>query len=123
MPSILVVDDDPEFRDLLRREAVGKGIDLRFAGNGWEALLELDSSSTDLILLDLMMPGMDGPTFLKILRRNKGPSVPVAVLTVLESEEAQRRIAGLGASEVLNKRDVFGHLQEVIDRNLPSNLQ
>ena len=107
----------------MRREAVRTGVDLRFAGNGWEALLELDAGATDLILLDLMMPGMDGPTFLKILRRNKGTRVPVAVMTVLESDEAKKRIAGLGASEVLDKRDVFGHLQEVIERNLPPPMQ
>src|SRR5262249_2800481 len=99
-----------------------QGIDLHFANNGWEALLTLDYCSADLVLLDIMMPGMDGPTFMKILRRNKA-TLPVAVLTSLEPDEAKKRLPGLGAAEVLNKREIFGHLQEVIDRNLPSPMQ
>jgi len=121
VPSVLVVDDDPDFQELMRREAVRQGIDLHFANNGWEALLALDSAAADLILLDIMMPGMDGPTFLKVLRRGKGTRVPVAVITSLEPNEARKRISELITTDVINKRDIFGHLQEVIDRNLPGS--
>ena len=64
MPSILLVDDDPNFTELLSRFLQEQGYNLYTAANGWEALLVLDQQAIDLILLDVMMPGMDGITFL-----------------------------------------------------------
>jgi CheY-like chemotaxis protein len=80
------------------------GHDLAFAANGWEALLALDNSHVDLILLDMMMPGMDGPTFLKILQQGaKKRNVPVAVITALDEDEAKKCIGNLETVAVLRK--------------------
>jgi two-component system chemotaxis response regulator CheY len=68
--NILVVDDDPSLRDVLAEDLRYRGYTVTVARNGSEALARLDMMTPDVILLDLMMPVMDGWTFVKKYREH-----------------------------------------------------
>ena len=93
---VLVVDDDPLLRDLLRRMLEREGYGVIEADNGRGALDHVRSGAVGAILLDLMMPEMDGFEFLEELRREGArPDVPVIVITARElTAEDHRRLNG-----------------------------
>ena len=98
MARVLIVDDDPDHCDLIARTLHRIGLETACAANGWEALIELDNGHVDLVVLDLMMPGMDGGTFLNILRNDKRrKDLPVLVVSAVRSDQAKSR---LGRQEV-----------------------
>ena len=81
---VLIVDDDPDIREILAETLVDKGFDVATAANGLEALRILESMSVppSAILLDLMMPIMDGYGFLERRRRDPAlASIPLAIVT------------------------------------------
>ncbi|HET9140315.1 response regulator transcription factor [Actinophytocola sp.] len=101
MPNVLVVDDDLTVRDVVRRYLERGGHRVALADNGEEALRWVAEHQPDLVVLDLMLPGMDG---LEVCRRLRARSaVPVVMLTALGEEE--NRIAGLelGADDYVTK--------------------
>ena len=84
MPSanILVVEDDPSIRHVLRETLADEGYAVREVANGQLALDLLASWTPDLIVLDLMMPTMDGRSFRRRQRElDRAPAVPIVVLT------------------------------------------
>ena len=101
---VLVVDDDVHTRQLFAAVLGAEGYQVRTARDGLEAFRALDSELPDLILVDLMMPVMDGGTFLAALRRNpRYSSLPVAVVTAMDTDsEAVRRLEG-AAQAVIQK--------------------
>ena len=121
MPSILLVDDDPNFTELLSRFLQEQGYTSYSAANGWEALLVLDDKRIDLILLDVMMPGMDGITFLKIAQSaQRTLNAAVIVVTALSSQDAIARTRGLAVTEVVPKSiAVFDQVIKLVKRHLP----
>jgi signal transduction histidine kinase len=85
---------------LLLRE----GYDLAFAADGYEALAHLDEDSADVILLDVMMPGLDGFELCERLRRNpKWQHVPIILVTALDSKQDLARGLEAGADDFLHK--------------------
>ena len=103
-PVILVVDDQPQNIELLEAHLVLQGYEIVKAANGEEALQKLSGNQVDLILLDVMMPGMNGYEVCKRVKRNSADHfLPIVMLTALDSIEA--KIAGLdaGADDFLNK--------------------
>ena len=78
--TVLVVDDEEEFRKVLRGMLEPAGYRVLEASDGTEGLRRVDNDSPDLVLLDLKMPGMDGPEFLGRLRQNR-PDIPVVIVT------------------------------------------
>ena len=125
MPSILLVDDDANFLELLSRFLQQEGYLVHTAANGWEALLVLDEKRIDLILLDVMMPGMDGITFLKIAQSaQRTLSAAVIVVTALSSQDAIARTRGLAVAEVVPKSiTVFDQIITLVKRHLPISQQ
>ena len=98
---VLVVDDDFTVRDVVRRYLELAGHQVVLAGTGEEALASFAEQPADLVVLDLMLPGIDG---LEVCRRLRDRSaVPVVMLTALGEEE--NRIAGLqlGADDYVTK--------------------
>src|SRR5215470_9232618 len=98
---VLVVDDDETVRDVVRRYLELAGHEVTLAGDGELALSLVARAEPDLIVLDLMLPGIDG---LEVCRRIRQHStVPVVMLTALGEEE--NRIAGLqlGADDYVTK--------------------
>ena len=99
---VLVVDDDELIRDTLATALSDEGYSVRVAGDGRAALQTLDEWLPDLILLDLMMPVMDGHAFRDAQRRlNEAAHIPVIVLSA--GHNLQARVASLGAAAVFAK--------------------
>jgi DNA-binding response OmpR family regulator len=98
---VLVVDDDLTVRDVVRRYLELAGHQVSLADNGEDALRWIAEHSPDLVVLDLMLPGIDGLEVCRRLRQHS--SVPVVMLTALGEEE--NRIAGLqlGADDYVTK--------------------
>src|SRR5262245_15000618 len=116
---ILVVDDDPTVSDVVRRYLERAGYDVMLAADGGAALEAARRTSPDLVVLDLMLPGMDG---LEVCRRlRSGPSgVPIVMLTAL-GEEADRVLGlQLGADDYVTKpfspRELVLRVQSVLRR-------
>lgn len=85
LSQILVVEDDPAIREMLRYTLEPEGLCVMEAGNGWVALEQIVANRPELILLDLMMPEMDGFEFILNLRQNPAwQTIPVVVLTALD---------------------------------------
>jgi len=101
---ILVVEDDMDTRRWLARALEGEGWQVTEAENGRVALERLAETPPDLILLDLMMPEMDGFEFLAELRSNSTVrEVPVVVITAADLSEADRERLNGGVERVLQK--------------------
>ena len=109
---VLVVDDEANLSDLLRMALQNEGWDARTATNGQEALNLVREFAPDLLVLDIMMPGIDGMEVLKRLR-TAGNDVPVLFLTAKDAVED--RIAGIsaGGDDYLTKPF---NLEEVVVR-------
>ena len=95
-PVILVVDDQPQNIELIEAHLATQGYDIVSAANGQEALEKLFKNEIDLILLDVMMPGMDGFEVTRMVRQDdKHRLLPIVLVTALH--ETQDRIKGIEA--------------------------
>jgi CheY-like chemotaxis protein len=100
----LVVDDEEDARHLVRQQLANAGWTVREATNGREALERLEEQTPDVVLLDLMMPEMDGFEFLDILRQDPARrALPVVVVTAKELTADERRFLESRAATVLQK--------------------
>ncbi len=82
MPKVLIVDDNLDHIDSLAKVLTSKGHDVVTASSGRDALNKVIRSAPDVILLDLLMPEMDGPSFLEVVRSYlRLQTLPVVVLT------------------------------------------
>ena len=110
-PQILVVDDDPDILEALSEILEAEGYEVDRARHGQEALARIDQRRPDLILLDLMMPVMDGWEFLRLQQRDpKIARVPVIILSALD----QARIGDVGAAAALKKPLDFDRLLDLV---------
>ncbi|AGL16908.1 response regulator transcription factor [Actinoplanes sp. N902-109] len=123
MARVLVVDDDPTVSDVVRRYLEQDGCEVRLAGDGHAALAAVAAERPDLVVLDLMMPGLDG---LEVCRRLRArmPELPVVMLTALGEEDD--RVAGLelGADDYVTKpfspRELVLRIRSVLRRSAPA---
>jgi len=103
-PVILVVDDQPKNIELLEAYLVPQGYEIVKAANGEEALGKLPCNQIDLILLDVMMPGMNGYEVCKKVKRDlRNTFLPIVMLTALDKMEAKIEGLEAGADDFLNK--------------------
>ena len=103
---VLIVDDDEATRGVLRRMLEGEGWPVVEAENGIAALDRISDVEPALVLLDLMMPEMDGFEFLEVLRgNNECRTVPVVVLTAKDLSEDDRHRLNGGVEKIFNKRN------------------
>jgi DNA-binding response OmpR family regulator len=113
---ILIVDDDPNTLEILRRWLAREGYETVSADNGPACLETLAKGPVDVIVLDVMMPGMDGLQVCEKLREHASwRSIPVMLLTAKDDIETRSRGMVLGVSEYLtkpvNKLELFARLQ------------
>ena len=102
MAKILIVDDEPRIRDLIRAHLEHEGFSCEEAGDGGAALSALSNGDVDLVILDIMMPFVDGMTCLKEMRSRK-INTPVIMLTAREDiwEDSVRvQFTGFGDSSL-----------------------
>ncbi|GLW34303.1 DNA-binding response regulator [Actinoplanes regularis] len=115
----MVVDDDPTVSDVVRRYLEQDGCEVRLAADGADGLAAIAAQRPDLVVLDLMMPGIDGLEVCRRLRRQL-PDLPVIMLTAL-GEEADR-VLGLevGADDYVTKpfspRELVLRIRSVLRR-------
>ena len=103
--KVLVIDDEPDIRKIakLSLTRVG-GMDVVEAGSGPDGVRLAESERPDAILLDVMMPGMDGPATLAMLKAGEATSkIPVVFLTAKAMTSELDRLKALGAVAVLTK--------------------
>jgi CheY-like chemotaxis protein len=102
---ILHVDDEPDIREIVGLSlSLNPEFELRTCGSGADAITAAAAWSPLLILLDVMMPGMDGPTTLSQLRRNPRTSeIPVLFMTARTQAREVEQFISLGAQGVISK--------------------
>jgi DNA-binding response OmpR family regulator len=119
MGHILVVDDEPAIVTVVRERLEREGFTVRAAATGEEALAHMEADPADLVVLDVMLPGIDGFEVLRRLR-STGHTVPVIVLTA--RDEDVDKIVGLelGADDYLvkpfNPRELSARIRAVLRR-------
>jgi adenylate cyclase len=101
---LLVVDDNEMNRDLLSRRLSARGYSVGVAHDGTDALAKIEAEPFDLVLLDVMMPGLSGFDVLKILRTTKSASeLPVIMVTAKDQSEDIVQALRLGANDYVTK--------------------
>jgi two-component system, OmpR family, response regulator MprA len=120
--NILVVDDDFAVRESLDRALRANGFDVQLASDGHEAFARIDEAPFDAVVLDVLMPGLDGMTVCRTLR-NGGNRVPILMLTAREA--VADRVAGLeaGADDYLVKpfalEELLARVRALLRRTMP----
>ncbi|WP_164982676.1 response regulator [Leisingera sp. NJS204] len=128
-PEVLVVEDDPDVRDVLRGIFSKNGWDVTEAENGNIGIERLNGCQPDLIMLDLLMPEMDGFQFLEALRqRPEYGRITIVVLTAANlTPEDHQRLNG-GVTQIVQKTDIgrselLATIREIIVENTPQPTQ
>ena len=122
-PRVLVVDDDRAVRESLRRSLEFNGYDVHLAGDGAEALAGIGQVAPDVVVMDLMMPRLDGLDATRALRA-AGNDVPILVLTARDA--VGDRVEGLdaGADDYLTKpfalQELLARLRALLRRVVPA---
>lgn len=114
---VLVVDDDALIRDTLATALSDEGYAVRVAPDGQIALETLYEWLPDLIVLDMMMPVMDGPAF-RAAQRGLEPAANIPVIVLSAAHNIHARAAGLGATAVLPKPFDLGILLATVEQTV-----
>ena len=116
---IHIIDDEPVIHDVLGQLLTSEGYEVELSSSGEEALEKFPSPSFDVVLLDLLMPGMDG---IEVLRRIKkiDPAVPIIIITAYGSVESAISAMKIGALDYVQKPfkhdDLLLTIEKAIDR-------
>jgi CheY-like chemotaxis protein len=105
LASVLYVDDEPDIREIATLAlGLDGSLDVRTAGSGAEALVAARERRPDLVLLDVMMPDLDGPATLARFRAEPGlAAIPVVFVTAKTLPSELARFRTLGAADVISK--------------------
>ena len=125
MSYVMIVDDVIDSCEALAKFLERAGYRVRCVPNGREALADIIRDTPDVIILDLMMPVMDGPTLLEILRLYlRLQTLPVVVLTGIPDSPLVERVRNAGVSSILVKgKATFGEIERAVreaSHRLPS---
>ena len=113
-PTVLIVDDDPKLREYVRVNLEMEGYSVKEAGSADEGLGVLDESTPDLVLLDVMMPEVDGWEMLRRVQERHGVgAIPVIMFSGKVDEQAAEEAASRGAQAFIGKPF---NPQELIDQ-------
>lgn len=104
MKKLLIVDDEPSFVEVLKARLEFAGHAVQSAGSGEDALTMVAYEQFDFILLDVMMPNVDGYQFLQQLRANpRTRDIPVIVTTAVPKFRGEKRMESMGVLAYLEK--------------------
>lgn len=119
--SILVVDDDPDLVDLLSLDLAGQGYEVLTASNGKEALHVVNTRKVDLLLLDVMMPYMDGYHVAHEVSTRQGVNAPKVLLMTSRDTVRERGVILMsGADGAIQKPFALNELHQRIEELLVS---
>jgi two-component system phosphate regulon response regulator PhoB len=124
-PKILVVDDEPEAVELVEFNLKGAGYEVSTAGDGAEALNKARRIQPNLVILDVMIPEIDGMEVCKLLRRDPATStIPIIMLTAKASEVDRVLGLELGADDYVVKpfspRELVLRVKKILERGKPT---
>ena len=112
-PRVLIVEDDPDLLVVLRVNLVSAGLEPILAGDGKTAIARIDAERPDAVLLDVMLPGIDGWQVLEQLH-TMGDPVPVVVCSAKKNPDDVARAEELGATAYLVKPFDIDHLVDAV---------
>ena len=113
--KVLLVDDEKDFLDIMAERMEARGMDVSTANSAEDALVMVQKESYDAIVMDLMMPEMDGFKALKLFKETK-PEVQVILLTANVPEEKCIEAIKLGAMDVIEKPADLNLLTQKIEK-------
>lgn len=118
--SVLVVDDEPMARTLLRLMLVRAGFEVSEAENGFDALDKVQENKPDVMILDVMMPGMDGFSVCRALRKDAATvDMPIIMLSAKTDLTSVKKGLAVGANKYLTKpispEELTGHVRAVLE--------
>ena len=118
--TILVVEDDKFLRELIVQKLIREGYEVKEATDGEQGIKKIKEEKPDLVLLDLILPGIDGFEVLSKMKEDSGvSSIPVIVLSNLGQKEDVEKGLSLGAVDYLIKAHFTpGEIIEKIKKNL-----
>ena len=111
-PRILVVDDEPSILELIKANLEARGYQVSTAADGDEAIRIAEKEKPELILLDIIMPGMDGFAVCRKIRQ--WSAVPILMLSAREGENYKEMCAACGADDYLTKPFVLKELLSMV---------
>lgn len=104
--SILIVEDEQDIQSLYKEFLTDAGFEVDTASNGEEGLAKISADKADIVLLDIMMPKIDGIGVLQILKDQKKKLPKIIMLTNLSHDGALKEAEALGAKECIIKSEV-----------------
>ena len=116
MPQkVLIVDDEKDFLDIIAERMLARGMDVSTATSAEDALNMVEEESFDVVILDFMMPALDGFKALKLMKA-KRPDVQIIVLTGNVPDEKRMEAKALGALDVIEKPPDLKDLIQIIKK-------
>jgi len=122
MAQILVIEDDLLIRETVEYSLKGAGFTVATAENGVQGLEEMSEHTPDLVLLDLLLPGMDGFEICKKIRESD-ENVPIIMITALEDQRSKLKGFSVGADDYITKPFSIEELVARIRANLKRTLK
>ncbi len=116
--KILIVDDEPDVIEFLSYNFIKKGYEVEGAGNGMEGIEKVKSFAPDIIIADIMMPGMDGIIMCKILKSHDlHKNIPLIFLSAVQ-DDYQVMNAGMAGDDYVSKPIKFTMLLSMVEKLL-----
>ena len=123
--KILIVEDESDLREILIYHLKREGFDVYASGDGWESLQIAQAERPDVVLLDLMLPTMDGWEVCRKLRTAAGYGVHVIIISARNQEDDVLRGLDLGADDYVRKpfslKEIVARVRTVLRRVPPSS--
>jgi DNA-binding response OmpR family regulator len=117
--TILIVDDDPDSLDIVRTFLESKGYDVHTARDGRDGLAKVDEVEPDLVLLDVMMPGMDGWEVARVIKNHpEHGAIRVVMLTARSGFSDKQEGLRAGADDYIVKPIRLDELATRVEKNL-----
>jgi DNA-binding response OmpR family regulator len=121
--SILIVDDDPRLLHIVAMYLGIEGYDVTTAENGEDGLAQVEARAPDLVILDIMMPGMDGIETCKRIRSNAPTAdIPIVMFSALSSDDDIERARVAGANHLITKPFNLVGLGSVVKTFFPADV-
>lgn len=122
MAKILVTDDEQKIREMIRKYAEFEGFTVEEAKDGFDAVNKADQDNFDLIVMDVMMPGLDGFSAVKEIKKKK-PNIPVIMLSALGEEYDKIHGFDLGVDDYVVKpfstKELMMRIHAILKRTSP----
>lgn len=108
MKKVMIIEDNKDIQEIYKHSFEKAGYEVIIEDNGLDGIAVVAEKMPDVILLDLMMPKMDGFEFLKLMKGNPVLNIPVIVCSNISDNEVNTRVMEAGAAAVILKVDYSG---------------